>query len=160
MYVPPKSALITTGAADKSAAPLVLVGKGITFDPRGISLEPSADMKAMRGDMGGAATVCATALAIAKLTLPINLVVVTPLCETLPGPSANKPGDIVHTMNNKTVEIDNTEAEGRLVLSDMIYYVTSTYKPNTVIDVATSTGAMMVALGSVYSGVFTNSDAL
>ncbi|KAG8939548.1 hypothetical protein FRC04_006234 [Tulasnella sp. 424] len=148
------------GAADKSATPLVLVGKGITFDSGGISLKPSADMKLMRGDMGGAATVCATAVAIAKLKIPINLVVVTPLCENLPGPSANKPGDVVVTMNNKTVEIDNTDAEGRLVLSDAIYYATSTYKPNTVIDVATLTGAMVIALGSVYSGVFTNSDAL
>lgn len=148
------------GAADKSATPLVLVGKGITFDSGGISLKPSADMKLMRGDMGGAATVCATAVAIAKLKIPINLVVVTPLCENLPGPSANKPGDVIVTMNNKTVEIDNTDAEGRLVLSDAIYYATSTYKPNTVIDVATLTGAMVIALGSVYSGVFTNSDAL
>ncbi|KAG8970499.1 hypothetical protein FRC05_000607 [Tulasnella sp. 425] len=148
------------GAADKSATPLALVGKGITFDSGGISLKPPADMKRMRADMGGAATVCATAAAIAKLKIPINLVVVTPLCENLPGPSATKPGDIVVTMNNKTVEIDNTDAEGRLVLSDAIYYATSTYKPNTVIDVATLTGSMVIALGSVYSGVFTNSDTL
>ncbi|KAG8959678.1 hypothetical protein FRC05_007595, partial [Tulasnella sp. 425] len=148
------------GAADKSATPLALVGKGITFDSSGISLKPAADMKRMRADMGGAATVCATAAAIAKLKIPINLVVVTPLCENLPGPSASKPGDIVVTMNNKTVEIDNADAEGRLVLSDAIYYATSTYKPNTVIDVATLTGSMVIALGSVYSGVFTNSDTL
>lgn len=114
----------------------------------------------MRADMGGAATVCAAALAIAKLKLPINLVVVTPLTENLPGPSANKPGDVVYAMNGKTIEIDNTDAEGRLVLSDAIYYTTSTFKPHTVLDVATLTGAMVIALGNVYSGVFTNSDTL
>jgi len=148
------------GAADKSATPVVFVGKGITFDSGGISLKPAKDMKLMRGDMGGAATVTSSALAIAKLKLPINLIVVTPLAENLPGPSASKPGDVVYAMNGKSIEIDNTDAEGRLVLSDAIYYATSTYKPKTVIDVATLTGAMVVALGGVYSGVFTNSDEL
>ncbi|KAG8926227.1 hypothetical protein FRC02_009058 [Tulasnella sp. 418] len=148
------------GASDKSAPPLVFVGKGITFDSGGISLKPSANMKLMRGDMGGAATVVSAALAIAKQKLPINLTVITPLAENLPGPSANKPGDVIVAMNGKTVEIDNTDAEGRLILSDAIYYATSTFKPTTVIDVATLTGAMVVALGTVYSGVFTNSDSL
>jgi len=148
------------GAADKNAAPLVFVGKGITFDSGGISLKPAADMKAMRADMGGAATVTSAALAIAKLKLPINLIVITPLTENLPGPSANKPGDVIYAMNGKTVEIDNTDAEGRLVLSDAIYYATSVFKPHTVIDVATLTGAVVIALGSLYSGVFTNSDEL
>ncbi|KAG8996867.1 hypothetical protein FRB94_007997 [Tulasnella sp. JGI-2019a] len=148
------------GAADKSASPVVFVGKGITFDSGGISLKPSANMKLMRGDMGGAATVTSSALAIAKLKIPINLVVVTPLTENLPGPSATKPGDVIYAMNGKSVEVDNTDAEGRLVLSDAIYYATTTYKPKTVIDVATLTGAMVVALGTVYSGVFTNSDEL
>ncbi|KAG8945095.1 hypothetical protein FRC03_001819 [Tulasnella sp. 419] len=148
------------GASDKTAPPLVFVGKGITFDSGGISLKPSANMKLMRGDMGGAATVVSAALAIAKQKLPINLTVITPLAENLPGPSANKPGDVIVAMNGKTVEIDNTDAEGRLILSDAIYYATSTFKPTTVIDVATLTGAMVVALGTVYSGVFTNSDSL
>jgi aminopeptidase len=100
------------------------------------------------------------ALAIAKLRLPINLVVVTPLCENMPGPSANKPGDIIYAMNGKSVEIDNTDAEGRLILSDALYYTSTIYKPHTLIDVATLTGAMSIALGEVFSGVFSTSDSL
>ena len=96
-------------------------------------------MKEMRADMGGAATVCSAALAIARLRLPLNLVV-TPLCENLPGPSANKPGDVIYAMNGKSVEIDNTDAEGRLVLSDAIYYGCTEFKPETIVDVATLTG--------------------
>ncbi|OCH85603.1 leucine aminopeptidase [Obba rivulosa] len=157
---PPKFLEIHYKGAAKDAQPLVFVGKGITFDSGGISLKPSAGMKLMRGDMGGAATVCAAALAIAQLKLPVNLVVLTPLTENLPGPSANKPGDIVYAMNGKSVEIDNTDAEGRLVLSDALYYGSSTFKPHTIIDVATLTGAMDTALGEIYTGVFTNSDSL
>jgi len=148
------------GAANKDAQPLAFVGKGITFDSGGISLKPGAGMKLMRGDMGGAATVVSSALAIAKLQLPINLVVSTPLTENMPGPSATKPGDIVYAMNGKSVEVDNTDAEGRLVLSDAIYYTATEYKPHTLIDVATLTGAMVIALGEVYSGVFSTSDEL
>ncbi|KAI0302575.1 cytosol aminopeptidase family, catalytic domain-containing protein [Russula brevipes] len=147
------------GAA-KEDQPIAFVGKGITFDSGGISLKPPAGMKLMRGDMGGAAAVVSAALAIAKLRLPVNLVVVTPLCENLPGPSANKPGDIVYAMNGKSIEIDNTDAEGRLILSDALYYTSTTYKPHTLIDVATLTGAMDVALGEIYSGVFSTSDSL
>ncbi|KAI0686508.1 leucine aminopeptidase [Cerioporus squamosus] len=146
------------GASD--ATPLVLVGKGVTFDSGGISLKPSKGMSLMRGDMGGAATVCATALAIARLKIPVNLVVLTPLTENLPGPTANKPGDTVYAMNGKSIEIDNTDAEGRLILSDAIYYGSSEFKPDTLIDVATLTGSMDYALGEIYSGVFTNSDSL
>ncbi|KAI0638717.1 cytosol aminopeptidase family, catalytic domain-containing protein [Trametes polyzona] len=145
-------------AAD--ATPLVFVGKGVTFDSGGISLKPSSGMSLMRGDMGGAATVCAAALAIAQLKVPINLVVLTPLTENLPGPAANKPGDIVYAMNGKSVEIDNTDAEGRLILSDALYYGSTEFKPKTVIDVATLTGSMDYGVGEVYSGVFTNSDSL
>ncbi|KAF9449971.1 leucine aminopeptidase [Macrolepiota fuliginosa MF-IS2] len=150
------------GAADKSAPPLALIGKGITFDSGGISLKPGAGMKLMRGDMGGAATVVSAALAIAKLRTPVNLVVVTPLTENMPGPSATKPGDIcsVYAMNGKTVEVDNTDAEGRLVLADAIYYAATEYRPHTLIDVATLTGAMMIAVGEVYSGVFSTSTEL
>ncbi|KAF8522571.1 cytosol aminopeptidase family, catalytic domain-containing protein [Hysterangium stoloniferum] len=148
------------GAASKQAQPLAFVGKGITFDSGGISLKPAKDMKAMRADMGGAATVVASTLAIAKLRLPINLVSVTPLTENLPGPSANKPGDVVYAMNGKTIEIDNTDAEGRLVLADALYYATTTYKPHTVVDVATLTGAVLISLGEIFSGVFSSSDSL
>ncbi|PPR06255.1 hypothetical protein CVT24_000927 [Panaeolus cyanescens] len=148
------------GAANKDEQPLAFVGKGITFDSGGISLKPGAGMKLMRGDMGGAATVVSSAWAIAKLGLPINLVVSTPLTENMPGPSATKPGDIIYAMNGKSVEVDNTDAEGRLVLSDAIYYTATEYKPHTLIDVATLTGAMVIALGEVYSGVFATSDEL
>jgi len=117
-------------------------------------------MKLMRGDMGGAAAVVSAAWAIAKLQLPVNLVVTTPLTENMPGPSATKPGDIFYAMNGKSVEVDNTDAEGRLVLADAIYYTATEYKPHTLIDVATLTGAMDVALGEVYSGVFSTSDEL
>ncbi|KAF8195057.1 leucine aminopeptidase [Pholiota molesta] len=148
------------GAADKSATPLAFVGKGITFDSGGISLKPGAGMKDMRADMGGAATVVSSALAIAKLQLPVNLIVTCPLTENMPGPSATKPGDIVYAMNGKSVEVDNTDAEGRLVLSDAIYYTATEYKPHTLIDVATLTGAMVIALGEVFTGVFATSDEL
>ncbi|KAG9126961.1 hypothetical protein FRC07_001260, partial [Ceratobasidium sp. 392] len=148
------------GASDSNAQPLVFVGKGITFDSGGISLKPGAGMKLMRGDMGGAATVVSATLAIAKLGIPINLVTLTPLSENMPGPSASKPGDVVYAMNGKTVEIDNTDAEGRLILSDALWYASTEFKPHTVVDCATLTGAMVVALGSVYSGVFSTSDSL
>ncbi|XP_006461537.1 hypothetical protein AGABI2DRAFT_118415 [Agaricus bisporus var. bisporus H97] len=148
------------GAPDSSAQPLAFVGKGITFDSGGISLKPPANMKAMRADMGGAATVSSAAWAIARLQMPINLVVVTPLTENMPGPSATKPGDIVYAMNGKSVEIDNTDAEGRLVLADAVYYTITEYHPHTLIDAATLTGAIKIALGEVYAGVFSSSDEL
>ncbi|TFY51394.1 hypothetical protein EVJ58_g10593 [Rhodofomes roseus] len=146
--------------AESDAQPLMFVGKGVTFDTGGISIKPAAGMELMRGDMGGAAAVCSAALAVAQLKLPVNLVVLCPLTENMPGPSANKPGDIVYAMNGKSVQIDNTDAEGRLILADALYYGTTAYRPHSVVDVATLTGAMMVALGEVYTGVFTNSDTL
>ncbi|KAJ7239777.1 cytosol aminopeptidase family, catalytic domain-containing protein [Mycena haematopus] len=148
------------GAASPGEKPLVLVGKGITFDSGGISIKPAADMKLMRGDMGGAAAVVAAALAIAQLKLPINVVVLTPLTENMPSGAATKPGDIIYAMNGKTVEVDNTDAEGRLVLSDAIYYGSTEFNAHTLIDVATLTGAMDIALGEVFTGVFTTSNAL
>ncbi|KAI0283682.1 leucine aminopeptidase [Russula aff. rugulosa BPL654] len=157
---PAKLLEIHYNGAAREDQPIAFVGKGITFDSGGISLKPPAGMKLMRGDMGGAAAVVSAALAIAKLRLPINLVVVTPLCENLPGPSANKPGDIIYAMNGKSVEIDNTDAEGRLVLSDALYYTSTTYKPHTLLDVATLTGAMSIALGEAFTGVFSTSDSL
>ncbi|GAA6002546.1 hypothetical protein JCM10207_001174 [Rhodosporidiobolus poonsookiae] len=148
------------GAADKNEAPLAFVGKGITFDSGGISLKPGAAMKEMRADMGGAATTLAASWAIAKLKIPINLVLCIPLTENMPSGKATKPGDIVVASNGVTIEVDNTDAEGRLALADALYYATSQYKPHSVVDVATLTGAMMIALGNQFSGVFTNSDSL
>jgi aminopeptidase len=148
------------GAPNKDDQPLAFVGKGITFDSGGISLKPGAGMKLMRADMGGAATVVSAALAIAQLKVPINLVTVTPLTENMPGPSATKPGDIIYAMNGKSVEVDNTDAEGRLVLSDAMYYTSTVYKPHTLIDVATLTGAIVIALGELYSAVYSTTDQL
>ncbi|GAA5843580.1 hypothetical protein JCM11251_007122 [Rhodosporidiobolus azoricus] len=148
------------GAQNKDEAPLAFVGKGITFDSGGISLKPGAAMKEMRADMGGAATTLAAAWAVAKLQIPINLVLCVPLTENMPSGKATKPGDIVVASNGVTIEVDNTDAEGRLALADALYYATSQFKPHTVVDVATLTGAMMIALGNQFTGVFTNSDSL
>ncbi|EGG12142.1 uncharacterized protein MELLADRAFT_54777 [Melampsora larici-populina 98AG31] len=146
-----------SGAFQPSVA---FVGKGITFDSGGISLKPGAGMKLMRADMGGAACVNSAAWAIAKLEIPIDLIVCTPLTENMPSGHATKPGDIIYAMNGKSIEVDNTDAEGRLVLADALYYASSVYKPRTVIDCATLTGAMMIALGETFSGVFSTSDKL
>jgi len=141
-------------------APLGLVGKGVTFDSGGISLKPSNNMALMKGDMGGAATVAGALYGICKLGLPLNVTAVTPLCENLPSGRATKPGDVIKAMNGKSIEVIDTDAEGRLILADALYYLSSQHKPHSVIDLATLTGAMDVALGNVYAGVFTNSDKL
>lgn len=137
-----------------------LVGKGITFDSGGISIKPSNNMALMKGDMGGAATVAGALYGISKLKLPINVVAVTPLCENMPSGHAAKPGDVIKAMNGKSIEILDTDAEGRLVLADALHYVSSKHSPASLIDLATLTGAMDVALGDVYAGVFTNSDKM
>lgn len=147
------------GAPDSQQAPLLLVGKGITFDSGGISLKPSSSMDAMRADMGGAATVCASIVTAAALKLPINIIGLAPLCENMPSGKATKPGDVVTAKNGKTIQVDNTDAEGRLVLADALCYG-HTFNPRAIVNVATLTGAMDVALGSAATGVFTNSDWL
>ncbi|CAO3591135.1 unnamed protein product [Absidia cylindrospora] len=140
--------------------PYALVGKGVTFDAGGISLKPSGNMALMKGDMGGAATVAGAMYGIIKMGLPVNVVAVTPLCENMPDGKATKPGDVVKAMNGKSIEVLDTDAEGRLILADALYYVSSTYSPKSIIDLATLTGAMMVALGESFTGVFTNSNNL
>ncbi|XP_077460611.1 cytosol aminopeptidase [Stigmatopora argus] len=147
------------GSPDSADAPLLLVGKGITFDSGGISLKPSASMDMMRADMGGAATVCAAVVTAAALNLPLNIIGLAPLCENMPSGKATKPGDVVTAKNGKTIQVDNTDAEGRLILADALCYA-HTFKPRAVVNVATLTGAMDVALGSAATGVFTNSDWL
>lgn len=147
------------GATDKEAAPVVLVGKGITFDSGGISLKPGANMDEMKFDMCGAATVIGTFCAAVKLQLPINLIAIVPTCENLPSGSATKPGDIVKSMKGLTIEVLNTDAEGRLILCDALTYAEQ-FKPKAVIDVATLTGACIVALGHDVSGVMGNNQAL
>jgi leucyl aminopeptidase len=146
--------------ADKSGTDLALVGKGITFDTGGISIKPSSNMAAMKFDMGGSAAVVGTMCALAGRKSPSRVVGIVALAENMPGPNAVRPGDIITALNGKTVEIDNTDAEGRLVLMDALTYVQRQYKPKTVIDLATLTGAVRVALGNVMAGVFSNSDTL
>lgn len=139
--------------------PIAMVGKGITFDSGGISIKPAAGMALMKGDMGGAATVAGTFLAVASLGLPVSLVGLMPLCENMPSGTAVKPGDVVYAMNGKSIEVDNTDAEGRLILADTLCYAHS-FNPKAIVDLATLTGAMDVALGSGAAGVFTNSQLL
>ena len=156
---PPKLITLQYTGAAKTQAPIALVGKGITFDTGGISLKPGADMDEMKYDMSGAGTVLGTIQAIAEMKLPINVVGVIPTCENMPSGTATKPGDIVTSMSGQTIEILNTDAEGRLILCDALTY-TAKFKPDTVIDIATLTGACVIALGHVASGMFANDDKL
>ncbi len=146
----------TTKAAN---GPIVLVGKGITFDAGGISLKPAGTMDEMKYDMGGAASVLGTFRALAELEIPLDVVGLIAACENLPSGKANKPGDVVTSMAGLTIEILNTDAEGRLVLCDALTYA-ERFKPSAVIDIATLTGACVVALGHVNSGLFSTDDAL
>ncbi|BFU59532.1 cytosol aminopeptidase [Rodentibacter sp. JRC1] len=146
------SVLHFNNAPDKNAKPIVLVGKGLTFDAGGISLKPAAEMDEMKYDMGGAASVFGTMKAVAELNLPLNIIAVLAGCENLPDGNAYRPGDILTTMNGLTVEVLNTDAEGRLVLCDALTYV-ERFEPELVIDVATLTGACVVALGQHNSGL-------
>ncbi len=145
--------------ASKSSAPVVLVGKGITFDTGGISIKPAADMDEMKFDMGGAASVLGTFAALAELQPAINVVGLIPSCENMPDGRAVKPGDVVTSMSGQTIEVLNTDAEGRLILCDALTYA-ERFKPRAVIDIATLTGACVIALGGVRSGVFANDDDL
>jgi len=156
---PPRLIVCEYRGAKKSVAPICLVGKGITFDSGGISLKDPPAMDEMKFDMSGAATVLGTLRAVAELKLPINLVVVVASCENMPSGGAAKPSDIVTTMSGQTVEILNTDAEGRLVLCDAITY-SRRFKPAAIIDVATLTGACIVALGNHFSGLMSNDEAL
>ena len=146
------------GAPDDSP-PVALVGKGVTFDTGGISLKPGRAMDEMKFDMSGAGSVLAALHATIELRLPINLVVLAAAVENMPGSRATKPGDIVKAMSGETIEILNTDAEGRLILADALYY-SLRYKPSKVVDVATLTGACLMALGRHYSGLFANNDEL
>jgi leucyl aminopeptidase len=145
--------------AERSKAPTVLVGKGVTFDTGGISLKPPAGMDEMKFDMSGAASVFGTMKAVVELELPINVVGIVPACENMPNGRATKPGDIVKSMSGQTIEVLNTDAEGRLILCDAITY-SRRFKPEVVIDIATLTGACVVALGNHLSGLFSNDDEL
>jgi leucyl aminopeptidase len=143
----------------KAQSPTVLVGKGITFDSGGISIKPAAEMDEMKFDMSGAASVLGVFRALAELQPAINVVGLIPACENLLNGRAVKPGDVVTSMSGQTIEILNTDAEGRLVLCDALTYA-ERFKPRAVVDIATLTGACMIALGGVRSGLFSNDEAL
>ncbi len=148
------------GAPTRSEKDVALVGKGITFDTGGISIKPGENMYKMKGDMGGAAAVIGAMYAIAALKPAINVTVLVPTTENMPGGKAYRPGDILRIMNGKTIEIVNTDAEGRLVLADALSYAVQKEQATTIIDVATLTGGITIALGSVMSGLFCNDDEL
>jgi len=156
---PPKFIIARWMGGAKGDAPVVLVGKGITFDSGGISIKPSAEMDEMKWDMGGAASVMGTLRAVAQLKAKVNLIGVIPACENMPDGKAIKPGDVVTSMSGQTIEILNTDAEGRLILCDALTY-TERLKPAVVVDIATLTGACMIALGGHRSGLFSPDDAL
>lgn len=155
----PKFILMEYNGAASSRRPICFVGKGLTFDSGGISIKPSAGMEEMKYDMGGGAAVIGTMLAIAKLKLKINAIAFVPATENMPGPGANKPGDIVVARNGKSIEVNNTDAEGRLILADALVYAAE-QEPAMILDAATLTGAMVVALGNLHTGFFTRNDKL
>jgi len=140
--------------------PLAFVGKGVCFDTGGISIKPAGGMEDMKGDMGGAACVVGLMHALAARKAKVNAVGAIGLVENMPDGNAQRPGDIVTSMSGQTIEIINTDAEGRLVLADVLWYVAKKFKPKFMVDLATLTGAIMVALGTEYSGLFSNNDEL
>ena len=156
---PPKLIVLRYAGAAKSKKPLVLVGKGITFDTGGISLKPGGEMDEMKFDMSGAGSVLGAIRALAGMRAPVNVIGVVPTCENMPDGAATRPGDIVTTMSGQTVEILNTDAEGRLILCDALTYA-HRFDPAAVVDIATLTGACVIALGSVATGLFANDQKL
>ena len=156
---PPKFVILRYFGAPRKEKPVVLVGKGITFDTGGISLKPGPEMDEMKFDMCGAASVIGTLRAVAEMKLRLNVIGLIPTCENMPDGAASKPGDIVTSMSGQTIEILNTDAEGRLILCDALTYA-ERYEPRAVVDVATLTGACIIALGHTCSGLFTESEAM
>ncbi len=156
---PPKFIVMRWMGAGKDVAPLVLVGKGITFDTGGISIKPAAEMDEMKFDMGGAASVLGTLRAVAGAKARVNLIGLIPACENMPSGRAVKPGDVVKSLSGQTIEILNTDAEGRLILCDALTYA-ERFKPAAVVDIATLTGACVIALGHHRSGLFSTDEAL
>ncbi|HPB91878.1 MAG TPA: leucyl aminopeptidase [Methylophilus sp.] len=156
---PPRLIVLQHNKGKSKQKPIVLVGKGITFDTGGISLKPGADMDEMKYDMCGAASVLGTFKAIGELDLPLNVVGIVPTCENMPSGNAIKPGDILTSMSGQTIEVLNTDAEGRLILCDALTYA-ERFEPSAVVDIATLTGACVIALGHHPSGLFSNQEAL
>lgn len=156
---PPKLIVMQHLKGKKDQKPVVLVGKGITFDTGGISLKPGADMDEMKYDMCGAASVLGTFKTIAEMDLPLNVIGIIPTCENMPDGRATRPGDVLTSMSGLTIEVLNTDAEGRLILCDALTYA-ERFEPSAVVDIATLTGACVIALGHHATGLFSNNDAL
>jgi leucyl aminopeptidase len=158
---PPRVAVMQWhGGKSKRAKPLCFVGKGVCFDAGGISIKPAQGMEDMKGDMGGAACVAGLMLVLAERKAPVNAAGLIGLVENMPSGSAQRPGDIVTSMSGQTIEVLNTDAEGRLVLADVLWYAQERFKPRLIVDLATLTGAIMVALGKEHAGLFSNDDKL
>jgi leucyl aminopeptidase len=156
----PQLVVLRWNGADKASAPVAFVGKGLTFDTGGISIKPAGGMEEMKTDMAGAATVLGVLRSLAARQARVNAVGVCALAENMPSGTAQRPGDVVKSMSGQTVEVIDTDAEGRLVLSDALWYTQDRFKPRAMIDLATLTGSIMVALGSEYAGLFANDDDL
>ncbi len=152
--------LVWKGAADPKAAPIAFVGKGVCFDTGGISIKPAAGMEEMKTDMGGAAAVAGVMHALAGRRAKVNAVGILGLVENMPGGDALRPGDILTSMSGQTIEVINTDAEGRLVLADALWFCQERFKPRAIVDLATLTGAMIVSLGHDFAGMFANNDGL
>ncbi|MFY0614844.1 MAG: leucyl aminopeptidase [Hyphomicrobiaceae bacterium] len=148
------------GAKSKRAKPLCFIGKGVVFDTGGISMKPAGGMEDMKGDMGGAACVTGLMAALAGRKAPVNAIGIVGLVENMPSAKAQRPGDIVTSMSGQTIEVINTDAEGRLVLCDLLWYAQERFKPRFMINLATLTGAILVALGKEHAGLFSNDDKL
>jgi len=157
---PPRMVVMRLNGKKKSKGPVAFVGKGITFDTGGISLKPGAGMEEMKMDMGGAAAVAGVMKALALRGSKADVVGIAAIAENMPSGRAYRPSDILKSYSGKTIEVLNTDAEGRLVLADALSYIQKEYKPSLIVDLATLTGAMMVALGHEYCGVFANDDSL
>ena len=157
---PPRIAVMQWKGGKAGEAPVAFVGKGVVFDSGGISIKPGAGMEEMKGDMGGAAAVTGLMHALAARKARVNAVGIIGLVENMPDGNAQRPGDIVTSMSGQTIEIINTDAEGRLVLADALWYCNDRFKPRFMIDLATLTGAIMVALGNQHAGLFSNNDGL
>ncbi|GAA4014611.1 leucyl aminopeptidase [Sphingomonas swuensis] len=156
----PRLLVMRWNGGTEGEAPLALIGKGVTFDTGGISIKPAAGMESMKWDMGGAGAVAGAMLAIARRKAKANVVGLCGLVENMPDGRAQRPGDVVTSMNGQTIEVINTDAEGRLVLADVMTYAQQTFRPRRMVDLATLTGAMLIALGHEHGGLFSNDDAL
>ena len=157
---PPRLVIMRWSGGKPDAAPLAFVGKGVVFDSGGISIKQAGGMEDMKGDMGGAAAVTGLMHALAGRKAKANVVGIIGLVENMPSSTAMRPGDIVRAMSGTTIEIVNTDAEGRLVLADALWYTQEKYKPQLIVDLATLTGAIGVALGAEHAGLFSNNDEL